>query len=387
MTRPSSRFWAGTAALAAALVTALVAAVTLVSGRTIAPDDRRRAAVAALESARQGPAARWAPDTLAAAEASLRDALVEWSRQRNRWAPFRDFAAPATALWRAETRAREATRVGASRRDEARAAAEEAMARARGLHHHADALAAATSLSHEERFQLQHARLRLGEAEALLREGELVSARESAESSLAELRSALGPALAEAERYASPGQLATWRRWIEATRSWSRTSGQPAILVFKEKNLLTLLRRGEPVRSYRAEVGANALGTKTRLGDRATPEGLYRVVGRRDRGLYHRALLLDYPNPTDRQHFDAQRRSGRIPPEALIGGSIEIHGDGGRGRNWTDGCIALANADMDDLYGRVSIGTWVTIVGGDGRDGAFSGLLSRLNGGSGKEER
>ena len=115
-------------------------------------------------------------------------------------------------------------------------------------------------------------------------------------------------------------------------------------------------------------------------GDRATPEGRYRIVEKKDPGqsIYHRALLLDYPNAADRQHFAAAKRRGEIPRGSGIGGLIEIHGDGGRGQNWTDGCVALANGDMDDLFARVELGTRVTIVRGDGSDGAFSSLLARV---------
>jgi hypothetical protein len=387
LTLPSNRFRIAAALLAGALAIAALVMEVLVSGRTVAPESRRRAALAAIDVARQGPARRWAPDALATAEGSLREALVAWNVQASRFRLLRDFGPASDALWRAETRAREAVRVAGVRRGEERALAGEVLARARELQGQAEALATATTLSPEGRFHLQRARLLLDESDALLREDEIVSARTTAERSLGELHEALGPALALAERYASPAQLAAWRRWIDETRTWSRRSGRPAIVVLKEKNLLTLLRRGEAVRSYRVEVGANALGRKTRVGDRATPEGRYRVVGKKDRGhsRYYRALLLDYPNDADRRRFATERRSGQIPPGAGIGGLIEIHGEGGRGRNWTDGCVALANADMDELYDVVGIGTLVTIVGGDGRDGAFSGLLSRLNDGAGKE--
>ena len=141
-----------------------------------------------------------------------------------------------------------------------------------------------------------------------------------------------------------------------------------------------LLAAGAPVRTYDAEIGANALAVKERQGDRATPEGRYRIVAMKDRGRsrYHRALLLDYPNAADRERFAAAQRRGEIPRGARIGGLIEIHGEGGRGQNWTEGCVALSNRDIDDLYARVGVGTRVTIVGGDGRDGAFSDLLARL---------
>jgi len=251
---------------------------------------------------------------------------------------------------------------------------------AQELEQHALALVAVTTLPHAQRARLLRARLLVRESEALLRAGEVRDAAERSRRSEAELRDAVGPALATAERYRSERQVATWRRWIEDTRSASRASGEPAILVFKEKNLLVLLARGAPVRRYDAEIGANALGVKQSQGDRATPEGRYRIVKKKDRGetSYHRALLLDYPNFEDRERFAAARRRGEIPRGLGIGGLIEIHGDGGRGQNWTDGCIALRDPDIDELFARVAVGTRVTIVGGDGSDGAFSSLLAKV---------
>ena len=280
--------------------------------------------------------------------------------------------------------AREAGRLGEERRAAGRLAAEDAVRDARAVEQHASLLVAATTLPPGQRARLQRARLLLREAEALLRDGDVAAARERALGSLAALRTALGPALEAAERYTSREEIATWRRWIEETRAWSRTTGQLAILVLKEKNALVLLSKGAPVRTYDAEIGSNALGVKRRQGDHATPEGRYRVVKKKDRGQsrYHRALLLDYPNAADRERFAAAQRRGEIPAGPGIGGLIEIHGEGGRGQNWTEGCVALSNRDMDDLFRRVGTGTRVTIVGGDGRDGAFSDLLARVGGGA-----
>jgi hypothetical protein len=352
------------------------------SGRTRAPESRLTSALASIENARKGPAPTWAPESLAEAETAMRDALVEWHRQESRFVLLRDFGPAEAALWRAERLASEACRAGSERHAEARLAAEEAVAETRALHAHGNALAAATSLPAPERVHLQRARLLLAEAESLLRGDELASCVERAERSRAELRRALGPSLEAAERYTSAEQLQTWQRWVSQTRAWSRSTGRAAILVFKEKNLLTLLRAGEPVRSYRADIGANALRDKLRLGDKATPEGHYRVVARKDHGQsrYHRALLLDYPNEEDRHRLATALRTGRVAPGTRLGGLIEIHGGGGLGRNWTDGCVALSNTDMDDLYRQAPVGTRVTIVGGDGRGGAFTDLLARFQG-------
>jgi hypothetical protein len=336
--------------------------------------------VGAYEEASRGAGARWAPEELRAADAKLRAALLLQSRQENRLYPLRDFRPAAAAFADARDAAREAKRQGDARRDGALAGAAAAVEQAREFEAHARALVSVTTLPAAQRSRLLRARLLLLEAQALLDGGEAPAALERAESSEAELRAALGPALAAAERYTAREQVATWRRWIEETRRHSRVTGEPAILVLKEKNLLILLSRGEPVRRYGAEVGANALGIKRQRGDRATPEGRYRIVEKKDVGqsIYHRALLLDYPNAADRERFKAAKRRGEIPKGAAIGGLIEIHGDGGRGQNWTDGCVALANPDIDDLYARVRRGTRVTIVGGDGSDGAFSSLLARV---------
>jgi len=359
---------------------ALLAAEIATSGRTRPPLELRSAALAAYEKASCSPGSAWAPDELRAAKGALREALLSCSRQENRLFVLRDFRPAADALWRSESAAHEAERRGALRREEARVSAAEAVRQARELEEHALALVAVTTLPRAQRSLLLRARLLVREAEALLDDGDVVAAEERALGSEAALSSAVGPALEAAERYTSRTQVATWRRWIEETRRHSRSTREPAILVLKEKNLLILLARGVPVRHYDAEIGANALGSKRQKGDRATPEGRYRIVKKKDRGqsIYHRALLLDYPNAADRERFAAAKRRGEIPHGSAIGGLIEIHGDGGRGQNWTDGCIALANRDMDDLFARVGLGTRVTIVGGDGSDGAFSSLLARV---------
>ncbi len=375
---PRARALAGVCLLAV-----LVLAIEMrTSGRARPPAGARESAVAAFEAASRGPAPRWAPEALRAADGARRDALLEWSRQENRLLPLRDFRPVAGQLAGAEALAREAERVGEELRADGRAAAEQAVREAHAVEAHAEALVAVTALPRSERVHLLRARLLVREAEALLREEEIEAARVRADLSRSELREALGPALEAAERYTSREQVATWRRWIDETRARSRATGEAAILVLKEKNVLVLVSRGVAARTYDAEIGSNALGVKQRQGDRATPEGRYRIAAKRDHGRsrYYRALLLDYPNAADRERFAAAQRRGEIPREASIGGLIEIHGEGGRGQNWTEGCVALSNSDIDDLYRRVDVGTRVTIVGGDGRDGAFSDLLAQVDG-------
>ncbi len=78
---------------------------------------------------------------------------------------------------------------------------------------------------------------------------------------------------------------------------------------------------------------------------------------------YYKALLLNYPNEEDKKRFIQNKESGHIRATAKIGGLIEIHGNGGKGADWTEGCIALPDLLMDQLYASCAIGTPVTIVG------------------------
>jgi len=77
---------------------------------------------------------------------------------------------------------------------------------------------------------------------------------------------------------------------------------------------------------------------------------------------YYKALLLNYPNESDRVRFRQGQRNGTIAGRARIGSLIEIHGEGGRGEDWTEGCVAVTNDQMDKLMKYAVRGMWVTIV-------------------------
>jgi hypothetical protein len=166
-------------------------------------------------------------------------------------------------------------------------------------------------------------------------------------------------------RFQDPKLLALWRSWSDNAIRESRLTGRTVVVVDKLRRRLTLYRGGERVVSFGAELGANGLQRKAHSGDRATPEGAYRVVDRKEgpRTNFYKALLIDYPNEEDRERFATGKRVGTIPRRAGIGGLIEIHGEGGEGRDWTDGCVALTNQDMDWVYDRAPVGTLVVIVG------------------------
>jgi hypothetical protein len=156
-----------------------------------------------------------------------------------------------------------------------------------------------------------------------------------------------------------------WQDWADETVSESRRSGGYAIVVEKIPAQLHLYHAGKKKYTFEAEFGSNWLGDKKSRGDMATPEGKYIVTKKLSGGStkYHKALLINYPNKVDVQEFNERIRNGQLRADASIGDLIEIHGDGGKGANWTQGCVALKNSDMDVLYKYVSKGTPVTIIG------------------------
>jgi L,D-transpeptidase catalytic domain len=156
-----------------------------------------------------------------------------------------------------------------------------------------------------------------------------------------------------------------WSVDLQQTLDWSRKTGGTAFVVDKLNHTGHVVRNGRSIESFALELGPGWLDRKVREGDRATPEGRYQIVRKKGNGQtrYHWAMLLNYPNDEDQQRFRRLRNSGMVPRGARIGGLIEIHGDGGKGEDWTFGCISLRDRDMERLYADLPVGSPVTIIG------------------------
>lgn len=215
------------------------------------------------------------------------------------------------------------------------------------------------------RASIKRSQVNIAEAEALLEQGDVRRAVAAAGRAIALLDSADDRIAAFAGVRTDTARHRRYRRWIDETLAWSRSHNARAILVDKMRHSLTLVTAGRRTRTYSVELGINSPRPKILAGDRATPEGKYRITQKRGprQTRWYKALLLDYPNKTDLARFESARRRGLISERARPGSLIEIHGEGGRGGDWTDGCVALTNADMDHLFDRISVGTPVTIVG------------------------
>jgi len=134
------------------------------------------------------------------------------------------------------------------------------------------------------------------------------------------------------------------------------------IVVKKKQRKLLLFQEGELLKWYPIDLGENPEGPKVHQGDMKTPEGEYRIVEKKNQGQtkYYLAFLLDYPNDSDRIRYEQALKNKQFPSEIGIGGLIEIHGEG-KGVDWTEGCIALNNFHMEELFNQIPVGTTVRI--------------------------
>jgi L,D-peptidoglycan transpeptidase YkuD (ErfK/YbiS/YcfS/YnhG family) len=156
-----------------------------------------------------------------------------------------------------------------------------------------------------------------------------------------------------------------WEKWIRRSINESRKNKDNLIIIDKFSRKCLVYQNGAKKFEYQAELGTNWVGDKRERGDKATPEGMYKISKKLDRNKtkYYKALLLDYPNDEDKAKFKSEIQMGTLPASAKIGSLIEIHGNGGKGIDWTDGCVAVTDKEMDALFRVVKVGTPVTIVG------------------------
>ena len=134
------------------------------------------------------------------------------------------------------------------------------------------------------------------------------------------------------------------------------------ILVEKKERRLTLFSNGDEIKTYKIALGGNPNGPKERQGDHKTPEGHYIIDSKNRNSKYHLALHISYPNENDRRR---SRREG-----VALGGDIMIHGlkkgfswvdESHADIDWTQGCIAVTNGEIEEIFKLVPLGTDIEI--------------------------
>jgi murein L,D-transpeptidase YafK len=156
--------------------------------------------------------------------------------------------------------------------------------------------------------------------------------------------------------------LALWCIWILPGILSAESIQADRIVIVKSKRILLLFKEGEILRAYVIALGQQPDGHKTAAGDKKTPEGTYRIDSRNARSKFHKSLHISYPN---RRDVRTARKLGIAP-----GGGIMIHGltedmkeiaELHRFMDWTDGCIAVTNEEIDEIWELVPVGTPIEI--------------------------
>jgi murein L,D-transpeptidase YafK len=134
------------------------------------------------------------------------------------------------------------------------------------------------------------------------------------------------------------------------------------VVVLKKERTLQLLNQGKVIKTYKVALGGDPIGPKTRQGDHKTPEGVYVLDSRNAHSQFYKSIHISYPSARDRA---AAREKGVSP-----GGAVFVHGlpkgygwlgASHRAHDWTDGCIAVTNKEIDEIWLAVSNGTPIEI--------------------------
>lgn len=176
----------------------------------------------------------------------------------------------------------------------------------------------------------------------------------------------------------APGELASYnpcvRTWVFivvlglGACCWASERPLPAgakadrVVVSKSQRTLALLNHREVLKTYKIALGGAPVGPKVRQGDHKTPEGTYILDHRNAQSQFYRSIHISYPDVQDRAHA---AKLGAPP-----GGDVDVHGlpngygwlgNSHRLKDWTDGCIAVTNEEMDEIWRAVPDGTVIEI--------------------------
>jgi lipoprotein-anchoring transpeptidase ErfK/SrfK len=342
------------------LLLSLVAMRSLAGSPPIAAFERARVA---LGLARRASANVYAPAQLETAEKRWDQATQSWRNENQKWFFQRDFQATLALATTAQLQAEKAESSAVATRDSLQfaAAAELTMVKQKIDEFKTEFVRVPVAAPLRQQFVA---------GELLMIESEYAFNRQDYWQAVAKVQAAatlVGSAGTDATKtlQAYLSQVPQWKKWVAETIAWSAEQNAVAIVVDKMAHRGRVYVAGSLNAEYAVDLGPRWLGHKKQKGDGATPEGHYRVTKKKGPGKskYYKALEIDYPNENDRQNFLAAQKNGELPRSTHIGGLIEIHGEGGTGVNWTAGCVALRNQDMDELFALAQVGTRVTIVG------------------------
>jgi hypothetical protein len=297
------------------------------------------------------------------AEADFDSAMLNWHRENEKFIFFRNYDKVKSFAQISAKRAKQASVNSMTNSTTLKISLKDKIDSLNETEGYIDKLFGRYPFPAEIRSRISKGKLLLKETELAYSKGQYLPANRKIADAEYLLTGVYENATAELKNYFK--SYPVWKRWMQAAINDSRKKNCYAIIVDKFSRKCYVYFGGIKKYEFDAELGRNWVGDKRRMGDKATPEGMYKIVkkyqGRET--AFHKALSLDYPNSEDRERFKAEISKGTLPASSKIGGGIEIHGGGGRGVDWTEGCIALTNSEIDVIFNLAKVGTPVTIIG------------------------
>ncbi len=327
------------------------------------PTEKIELARKAIAEAVKDQAEIYAPEQLAIARKKWQSAMDEWKLNNEKNAILRNYSKTIVYADLAIKTATEAKADAIKRKQELTVEIQEGIKLLKESVNYIEQATGKLPLNHNIRKRLTPFIMKLNELESAYEREDLLSAKKTIETIKTNIEALKRQTTNVLKEY-----FESYPRWVrldQEMRQWSKNTGGVSLVVDKFSKRCIVYKAGKVLKEYEVELGLNWLGDKIQRGDKATPEGKYSVTAKKSgsKTIYHKALLINFPNEEDKRRFSEMKSRGMLSRNANIGGLIEIHGGGGKGIDWTDGCVALENRDMDSLFAICSVGTPIAIVG------------------------
>ncbi len=348
------------------LLIASIAAVTillLIYFAPVPPAEEMESARKALSEAAVKNADTYSRRLYTQARIFYDSAMVNWQRENKKFFFSRDYEMVVRYAKLSEKKASEAESNSMASSSNLKSKLQQKLGSLKILVSDINQLFSKYPLSEETRNRISMGKMLLEETDIAFNKGMYLQANRKITDSEYLLTESFKNATESLKEYFKSYSL--WKKWVELTVNESKINNDYSIIIDKFSRKCFVYYAGRQKYEFEAELGKNWVGDKRIKGDMATPEGMYKITKKFDsrKTKYYKALLLDYPNDEDTASFRAEIANGSLPPSAKIGELIEIHGNGGKGIDWTEGCVALTDREMDLIYKIAKVGTPVTIVG------------------------
>jgi L,D-peptidoglycan transpeptidase YkuD (ErfK/YbiS/YcfS/YnhG family) len=289
--------------------------------------------------------------------------MIKWQEENKRFIYFRNYEEVVRLADLSARKARQAAKISRNSEVDLNIFLKRKIENLNSIAGQIDKIFTSYPLSGEVWNRISRGKMLLKESEVAYRKGQYAQAKIKVADSELLLADSYEKAKTNLKEYFN--SYPVWKNWVDRTIRESKQNQNYSIIIDKYSRKCLVYHGGTKKYEYHVELGKNWVGDKRVKGDKATPEGMYKIVKKfgSNKTKYHKALLINYPNETDREEFKKEIAQGTLPRSAKIGSLIEIHGDGGRGVDWTEGCIALTDSEMDVVYKIAMEGTPVTIVG------------------------